>query len=65
MCVVFGGNPPRILGYSDTRARLTSRSVGGCRKRGGGVLSGLTEFQIEVGVHRAPITEPWEPSTKG
>ena len=23
------------------------------------------EFRIEVGVHRAPINEPWEPSTKG
>ena len=27
--------------------------------------SGLTEFQIEVGVHRAPINELWEPITKG
>ena len=28
-------------------------------------ITGLTEFQIEVGVRRAPINEPWEPSTKG
>ena len=28
------------------------------------VFAGLTEFQIEVGVHRAPINELWEPSTK-
>ena len=27
-------------------------------------VSGLTEFRIEVGVHRAPKNEPWEP-TKG
>ena len=27
--------------------------------------AGLTEFRIEVGVHRAPINEPWEPSAKG
>ena len=28
------------------------------------VPAGLTEFQIEVGVRRAPVNEPWEPSTK-
>ena len=30
-----------------------------------GTESGLTEFRIEVGVHRAPNNVPWEPSTKG
>ena len=26
--------------------------------------AGLTEFQIEVGAHRAPINELWEPRIK-